>query len=156
LLVTFFALQLRVGLPYSAFWLAVGLLLVHFVALPRVAAAQIPMLEQRMVVAAQRDDAEGMARAYRSARLVRLYSPAWYLLGRRAWIASEQGELARAEALYSEAILEAREPERSTFIANLTTLKRRLGKEEEAAALQRRLNRDRPDLARVVEEARRD
>ena len=134
------------GLSYTGLWAAIALVGVHFLIMPRLAVRASKRLEQELLRSAQRKRPDEMAAAVRRAWLVRLYLSRWYVRGRQAWVAVEAGELAKAEQLYQHAVLEAGEPERSRFLANLVTVKRRLGKDEEADRIVRRLGATRPDL----------
>ena len=84
---------------------------------------------------------------FHRAWLVRLYAPAWHLAGKEAWIRMGLEENELAEKLYAAALLQAPEPERSTFLANLAVVKERLGKREDAHRIRERLAQRRPDLA---------
>ncbi len=139
--------RLWFGLPYAGVWVAVAAAAIHFFVLPRITAARVRVLDRAMLFAAQRGDTEALDRAVRRAWLVRLYAPRWYLLGRFAWAAAEAGRLEEAERLYEQAASEAKEPDRCRFLANLVSVKRRLGKDKEAASLRRVVVRKRPELA---------
>jgi len=140
------------GLPLFAIWVGVGVAAVHFLVLPRLAAARVPALDRAMLFSAQKGDAEGLDRALRRAWLIRHYGPHWYVLGRQAWAAAEAGRHEEAERLYERAALDSQEPDRSRFLANLVSVKRKLGKQEEAEKLRRLVARKRPELVEALDQ----
>ena len=103
-----------------------------------------------MLMAAQKGEPQALDRALERAWIVRLYSPRWFVLGNRAWAAFESQRLEEAERHYEEAAKIAPKNERTRFVANLVTVKRRLGKDKQAAALARQIERRQPGLIQAL------
>lgn len=141
-------------LSYGGLWVIIGIAGLHMVVMPRLAARQAKRLERKMILAAQKGQAGELATAVRAAWLVRLYSPRWYVLGRRAWAEFEAGRNEAAETLYEQAAKQAPPAERIRFVANLVTVKRRLGKDRQADALTRQIERHQPGLMRALDDDR--
>lgn len=136
--------------PALTLALAGLLLLLHLFVLPWLARRWRTVLDRSLLLTLQQRQPERMRRIFRRAWLVRLYAPDWYIDGKEAFICMELEEYHRAEQLYLAAIPLAPEPEKSTFLANLSVIAERLGKSEEAARLRRRLADQRPDLAELL------
>ncbi len=142
------------SLSYGGLWVIIGIAGVHMVVMPRLAARRAKRLEREMILAAQKGQAKALGEAVRRAWLVRLYSPRWYVLGRQAWAEFEAGANVHAERLYEEAAALAPPTERTRFVANLVTVKRKLGKDRQADALARQIERRQPGLMQALDDDR--
>jgi len=118
----------------------------HMVLLPRWAARKRPVHERTMLAVLQREGPEPLLRLHRRAWFVRLYSPGWYNRSREGWIRMAAGDNEAAERLLARAASAAPEPHRSTCLANLATVKTRLGKDEDARRIRTRIHSTRPEL----------
>lgn len=139
-------------LSYAGLWVIIGIAGVHMVVMPRLAARRAKRLEREMILAAQKGQPEALAIAVNAAWLVRMYSPRWYVLGRKAWAEFEAGHNREAERLYEQAADQAPPTEKTRFVANLVTVKRRLGKDRQADALSRQIERRQPGLMRAIDD----
>jgi len=144
--------RLWFGLPYWGVWVGVAAAAFHFVVIPRILERRIKRLDRTMLFAAQRGDAEALAAAIRGAWFVRIYAQRGYVLGRRAWAASEAGRLEDAERLYEQAALASKQPDRSRYLANLVGVKRRLGKDREANRLKSQVAHRHPELRAALDQ----
>lgn len=139
-------------LSYGGLWVIIGIAGIHMVVMPRVAGRKAKQLEREMILAAQKGQPQGLDAAIDGAWVVRLYSPRWFVLGRRAWAAFEAGRNPDAERLYEQAAELSPPAERVRFVANLVTVKRRLGKDGQADALARQIERRQPGLMRAIDD----
>ncbi len=152
LLATVVVLRVWFELTYAGLWIIIGVAGVHMVVLPRLAARRAQRLEQEMILAAQKGQPAALDKAVDAAWLVRLYSPRWYVLGRRAWAAFEAGRLEDAEDAYERAAEQAPPTEKIRFVTNLVTVKKRLGKDRQAKVLSRQIERREPGLLRALDD----